>query len=338
MEKGEVKDLSIIIVNYNTFQLTSKCLKSIYENVFTIDFEVILVDCGSQDCEPSRFLEEFPQIVLLDLKQNVGFGGANNKGFKVAQGNFILLLNSDTVVFDDAIQRTYNYLTNQVDVGVVGCKLLNENGSEQTSSYIFVRFPLLNLFINGNPILHKVSQRLSIMKSFDHRARTLESQRNTHLCESVSGAFMMLKKEVIERCGTFDPDFFMYSEETEWCRNRVSKHFKIAYYADAAIIHFGGGSSKSRLYYKQSLLSSFLYNYKKGGMRYAAVILVYLTNSLFIIGTLIFLKKKSRLAEWGVVRAFFEIIPYLLFDIPRYGRAFGSRKNPLLIKELRKTL
>lgn len=281
------------------------------------------------------FLEEFPTITLIPLKKNLGFGRGNNEGIKMATGKVVLLLNSDTHVFDNSLKKTYDFLLQNKNVGLVGCKLLNEDGTEQSSSYIQVKYPLLNLLINGNPFVHKLYSGLG-GRQFNHVQQTLEWQKINHTCEAVSGAFMMLRKEVLDVCGPFDPDFFMYSEEIEWCKNRINKHFTILYYAEAAIIHYGGKSSDSVYAHKQGTVSSFLYNYKRGYVPYLLATLVYIFNTLSVVVSLPLLRKQLRFTLWQQSRCFFGVMYHIIFDIPFSGRGFGSRTSPLIIKEYRK--
>ncbi len=321
-------DLSIIIVNYNTFSVTTNCIRSIYRSISQIRYEIILVDNSSTERDPHDFLIEFPHIRLIPLTQNVGFGRGNNEGIKIATGKVILLLNSDTIVLDDAIEKTYHFLMNDTSIGLVGCKLLNEDQSEQASSYIPVKHPLINLLVSGNPLLEKINKALGL-KEYNHNYRTFLLQKQTHDCEAVSGAYMMFRREVIDKCGPFDPDFFMYSEEIEWCKNRIAKHYRIVYYAEAAIVHLGGRSSLHS--YRQGIASSFLYIYKTSYWDYIVAILIYYVNSITVIFLLPLMKKETRKILWPQSRAFLQIAYYLFYDIPRYSQAFGSRGGMLIV-------
>lgn len=253
----------------------------------------------------------------------------------MSQGEVVLLLNSDTIVHDNAIMQTLRFLQADQRRGLVGCKLLNEDGSEQLSAYIDIRFPYLNLLLNGNAALNKLTSLLGIAKSFRHTERTLEMQQKSFTCQAVSGAFMMLKRTVIDQCGMLDTDFFMYSEETEWSRNRISKKFEIWYYAEAAVTHLGGKSSSAvSLMNKQSILSNFLYSYKMGWDAYLLSISVTMFNTICNVVALPLISKRYRQKTWSDCKYFFEILPQLVYDIPRYSRKTASRPFPLRIKEL----
>ncbi len=130
--------ISIIILNYNTFDLTCQCLRSIYEHTKQVDFEIILVDNASTECNPDKFKELFPNITLVKNNENRGFSRGCNDGIKHAKGDYILLLNSDTLLLNDAISLTYYFLKNHPDVGIATCRLENLDGSAQN---ICSRFP-----------------------------------------------------------------------------------------------------------------------------------------------------------------------------------------------------
>lgn len=326
--------LSIVIVNYNTFKLTTLCIQSIQEETSNLSYEIILVDNGSVERDPEGFLSKFPAIRLIKLKENVGFACGNNAGIAVARAPVILLLNSDTKIVNNAIEHTYHFLQQDNAVGLVGCKLLSEDGTEQLSSYIPTSHPLLNLFVGENLFLQKFISFTGLFRKYgNHLDVVRDYQKQNHFCEAVSGAFMMLKTEVVKQCGAFDPDFFLYAEETEWCRNRIRKKFRIMYYAEAAIIHFGGKSSRSELVHKQMMLSSFLYSYKVGRGFYTIVFLIYLFNTCSNVLALPLLKRETFQIIREQQKAFFKIMKDLVFNIPAYSNRYGSRPAPLRIKE-----
>ena len=328
--------LSIVIVNYNTYQLTINCIRSIYKYQSALRYEIIVVDNGSAESLPDKFAEDFPEVKLIGLKKNEGFARGNNAGISIATAPVILLLNSDTLVFDDSIERTYHYLLAKTDVGMIGCKLLNEDKTEQLSSFIKMKYPLLNLFINTNVLISKVLSELKLFKSHSkHLELVREQQQTNHYCEAVSGAFMMFKNDVIKPAGYLDPDFFLYAEETDWCRNRICKFTNIFYYKEASIIHLGGRSSISEFSEKQMLLSAFLYSYKRSLSFYLMVLLIYFINSIINLPVLLVVKKSSAKRIFVQIKSFVMILPDLLFDIPKYNRAPGSRLVPLMTKEFK---
>jgi len=192
--------------------------------------EVIVVDNGSTDDSPTMVAKEFPQVRLIKNKKNLGFGAANNQGMKAATGDYFLLLNSDTVVKDQAPLKMAAFLAKNPRVGAVGCKLLNPDDSPQPSAG---PFPGL-----------KVS---FIMLFLEHWLGDLVrfSFKETKEVDWVMGAALMIRREVLSKAGLMDEKMFMYMDEVEWCYRLKKAGFKVMFYPGAAIVHLGGGSSKT---------------------------------------------------------------------------------------------
>ena len=231
-------DVSIIIVNWNTCDILRDCLASIYEQTRDIAFEVIIVDNGSKDGSPEMVKTEFPQAVLLDNADNRGFAVANNQGIGVAKGRYVLLLNSDTLVLDRAIEKTVVFADAHPDAAVVGCRVLNADRSLQHSCS---KLPALSdrfLFAVGltklfprNPTFARPG-----MSWWDHDC--------VREVEVISGCFMLVSKAAIDQVGALDERFFMYCEEVDWCKRFHEAGWKILFTPEAQIIHLGGGSAK----------------------------------------------------------------------------------------------
>ncbi|MDA8086074.1 MAG: glycosyltransferase family 2 protein [Nitrospiraceae bacterium] len=233
-------DISIIIVNWNSAQYVRKCLDSIYAPMRDTDFEVIVVDNGSFDSCEAIIKREFPSAHFLQNRENAGFAGANNFGATVAKGELLLFLNPDTEVIDGALTEMMAVFKSMPDAGVVGCKLLNTDMTLQISciqpyptilnqaldsDFFCRRFP--GLWGRGsNPILAGNSGPVEV--------------------QAVSGACMMIKKEIFEEVGRFSEEYFMYSEDIDLCfKVRQSGH-KNYFAGSASVIHHGGGSSYLR--------------------------------------------------------------------------------------------
>jgi GT2 family glycosyltransferase len=231
-------DLSIIIVNYKTPTLVSGCLKSIYDSVSDVEFEIIVVDNGSNDDSQKIVTSAFPQVIWIANDANEGFGRANNLGIKKSKGEYLLLLNSDIVVVENTVNQCLNEIKNRKNIGALGCLLLNEDGSFQkfTSSIASFRKMLdLNLVFNYfiKPEKFKI--------------------------DAIMGAFMLIPKNVLEECGCFDPDFFFFSEEVELCHRIKKGGYSIVCLEDVNAIHKGSGSNTDRSWaFKQGFLSSAL--------------------------------------------------------------------------------
>lgn len=316
--------LSIIIINYNTPEVTSNCLKSIekYRKTFNFNFEIILID--NAPTIDYKFEFDFPQIVYLRTEENIGFGRANNLGMKLAKGEFFLLLNSDTLLVDDSLNNCISYMSESknASVGLVGSKLLNSDMSYQHSYYPFVKNSLLSYFKANNPILNKL---------FKINQYFIERYEPTQVGD-ISGAFMLLRKEVFEKTKGFDPDFFLYCEETEWCRNRISKNYKIVYLPDTRIIHLGGQSAPKEMMAVQASISEFLFWYKCGLLKFFGYIFINTINIITQVAIWPIVKSENRIPFKKLLKHYFIGLYYAIFDIPKYSKNFGGRSKPLYYK------
>jgi len=218
--------VSIIILSWNTKQLLRNCLKSLKG----MAVEIIVVDNGSTDGSPAMVAKEFPQVKLIRNKKNLGFGAANNQGMKAAEGDYLLLLNSDTVVKDEAPLKMATFLAKHPEAGAVGCRLLNSDGSLQPSAG---PFPDLKVSV--------------VMLFLEHWLKNLTraSFAKTTEVDWVMGAALMVRREVVKKAGWMDEGIFMYMDEVEWCYRIKKAGFKVFFYPEAEIIHLFGASSKS---------------------------------------------------------------------------------------------
>ena len=256
-------DLSIIIISYNTCELTVKCIESIFKYTKGVNFEVIVVDNASTDKSVLTIARKFKsRVTLIKNKENVGFGVANNQGMSVAEGRYICLLNSDTLLIGNIFEKVLDWFDHKAlleigsSVGMVGVKLLNPDRSEQES-------------YGGYPTLARVFGRVML----GHFIQVGLSD-NLKKVDYVKGACMILKREVFETVGGFDPNVFMYVEEVEWCYRVKQAGYTIVYWPYGAIIHFGGASSPSgnRVIFSH-IFNGYRYFYKKHYSRWQLLIL-----------------------------------------------------------------
>lgn len=230
-------DLSIIIVSYKVKELLLNCLHSVHENRDGLDLEVIVVDNSSEDGSVEMVRELFPETKLVENKQNLGFAHANNQGFFQSNGRNILFLNPDTVVLPDAFKKTVRFIDQHPEVGVVGCKIFNPDGSLQYSCRSFPN--LLNYFFEST-FLYKIFPRNRIVGKF---YMTHFDYDQTREVDVVLGAFLLIKREVLKEVGGFDERFFIYSEETDLCYRVRKAGKKVLFYPGTEIIHYGGSST-----------------------------------------------------------------------------------------------
>ena len=283
-------DLSIVIINWNTRNMLRDCLYSVYDNAPKSRFEVLVVDNASEDGSQEMVSREFPGVRLLCNSQNLGFAAANNRAMKVAGGSYMLLLNSDTLVHDDVLEQSLNYMRHNCQVGAMGCRVLNANGSLQHSTSQFPTFLNLALQTLG---LDRVSS-VPILQ----RYRMLNwNCKTTRSVDTISGCFMLVKRTCIEDVGLLDDSFFFFGEETDWCRRMRTAGWGVVFAPVGEITHFGGGSSGA-LNHKRDLMlteATVRLHRKTGGFFAAA--LVFLLLAGFNASRLVFWSLNAKITR-----------------------------------------
>jgi GT2 family glycosyltransferase len=231
-------DLSIIIVNWHSAEYVLACVRSIREQASTLHYEVIVVDNDSSDGCGERLAREHPRVIFLQCRCNLGFARANNLGAEHAHGAVLLFLNPDTEVRDRAIERLYADFQRLPDAGVVGCRLLNSDGSVQTSCVQSLPTVL-------NQVLHTEILRRWFPKAGLWGTAALFRGGTTPVeVEAVSGACMMIRRDVYDRVGGFSSDYFMYTEDLDLCFKTRRAGFRNFHVGHVMIVHHGGGSSQ----------------------------------------------------------------------------------------------
>ncbi|MFH1259984.1 MAG: glycosyltransferase family 2 protein [Elusimicrobiota bacterium] len=247
--------VSIVIVNYNTGELLKNCLDSISSNLSYSSYEIIVVDNNSADGS-REMLSVYPGIKPIFNGQNLGFGRANNRGIKIARGDYVLLLNSDTIVLPKSIDQVVNYLDNNPSVGVLGPRLVGKDRKIKQMSWVF----LPSFFWE---FVQKIFSPKNIKLSLVRVIVDL-IQRKEREVPSVAGASMFIRRKVFEEAGFLDENLFLYFEEPDFCLRVKKKGWKVVFYPAAEIIHLLGETMVktggiTQLYYRQSQI----YYYKK---------------------------------------------------------------------------
>lgn len=226
-------DLSIIIISYNTVTLLDKCLNSIYKSLShtEIEYEIIVVDNGSEDKSCDLIGKKYPDVILVRNKINLGFGKANNQAAEISKGKFLLFLNSDIEVTGNAIYELYKFSVLQSDKTITGGKLFNADGKPQPSCG--PQYSLLNIFI-------------ALFLKGDYLNLTRYSPDKIRNVDWVMGACMSMNKDFFEKLGGFDSKIFMYMEEIDLEYRAKKMGGEILFYPDARFIHLGAGSSNGR--------------------------------------------------------------------------------------------
>lgn len=228
--------VSIIIVTYNTLQMTQECIESVIEKTHDVEYEIILVDNASSDGSKECF-ERDNRIKYIYSEENLGFGRANNLGYQYSSGKYIFLLNSDTLLINNAVFDFVQYMkTSDDDLGCLGCQLVNANLHPIHSSGAF-------------PGIKQFADRIlsftfwEFYKSIRKKECPISHDADV---DYITGADLFMRRSVIEECGMFDPDFFMYFEETEMQYRFAKAGYKRRIIVKPQIIHLVGASYKKK--------------------------------------------------------------------------------------------
>ena len=235
-------DLSIVVVNWNGRALLEDCLASIEREVRgrstpgRLETETLVVDQASSDGSAEAVRARFPWAEVLALPRNVGFAAGNNVGLRRARGRHCVLLNNDTVVLPDALERCVRYLDANPTVGVVGPQLLDPDGTKQNSVH---SVPNLVSEIVPKAVLETIAPWRYPSKRYEHPGPIV--------VEAVLGACLVVRREVLETVGLMPEDYFMFLEETDWCWRIRRAGWKVVHLPDARVVHVHGATSKKRL-------------------------------------------------------------------------------------------
>ena len=241
--------LSVVILNYNVRYFLELCIKSVQAAIETLDAEIIVVDNNSEDesCEMVKSL--FPEVIFIENKENFGFSKGNNLGVSQAKGEYLCILNPDTVVAEDTFTSLLNFVSNKEKLGIVGCKLINGAGdflpeSKRNIPYINAAFKKLY----GN--------------SKAYYANHLNEDEMGE-ADILVGAFMLMKRAVFEKVGGFDEDYFMYGEDIDLSYKVLKSGFKNYYVGSTTVIHFKGESTLRDQRYARRFYGAMQIFYKK---------------------------------------------------------------------------
>lgn len=234
-------DLSIIIVNYNVKEFLAQALNSILKATHSLNTEIFVVDNASTDGSVRLIRERFAGVKLIANEQNVGFSAANNQALRLARGRFICLINPDTVVQENTFTTLVDFMDQHPEAGMVGCKILNPDGSLQLGCKRSYPTP----WVAFSKIMG-LSRLFPKSRIFGQYNLTYLDDDQLHEVEAISGSFMLLRQEILARVGYLDEDFFMYGEDLDWCYRVQEGGWKIFYVPLTRIIHYKGESSKQR--------------------------------------------------------------------------------------------
>ena len=301
-------DVSIIIVNWNSADYVRKCVASVLAHTQGLTYQIIVVDGASFDGCGAMLAREHPEVHFIQSQENVGFGRANNLGFQSARGRNILCLNPDTELTGNTIRVLMERLESLPGAGAVGCRVLNADGTLQTSC--IQSFPtVLNQLLDSDFLRARFPRsRLWGTAAF------LSSGNHPEVVEAVTGACVMLKREVVERVGGFSPEFFMYGEDLDLCF-KVRKSGQLVYYVpETSLIHYGGSSTRKQqssfsivlmrhsvqqfLRMNRGVISASLYRLMLGG---SSIVRLLLILPLLLAGDRVVRHGRGSMQKWMAI-------------------------------------
>lgn len=320
--------LSIIIINYKSIDLIRDCLRSVYASKPSVSFEIIIVNNDESSGAQNPLLIEFPDSQWIDMHYNAGFARANNEGIRQAGAEVVLLLNPDTIIPQNALDSCFQQFTTS-DYIACGVQLLNEDSSPQISGNYFVPGGLNYLL----PLPYTGKFIKTLGKLLSVKAPHVANSQTLTEVDWINGAYLMVKQSAIRKAGLMDEDFFLYSEESEWCA-RLKKTGKICIFGNVKVFHLQGISSNEAFlstgkgYYnlfdnkgKQIILSNLVRIRKQYGIAWFLFILFMysLTIPIFLIGilTMRFFPKSSRLYHLSDFEGFYRNMAYLWSKTPK---------------------
>ena len=268
--------LSIVIVNYNVEHFLEQCLHSVYTALEGIDGEVWVVDNNSVDGSLAMLERKFPQVKVIANKENVGFARANNQAIRLSQAEYVLLLNPDTIVEPDTFSKCLNFMDNTPDAGGLGVKMLNGNGEFLPESKRGLPVPSVAFYK-----IFGLSKLFPKSKKFGAYHLTYLSPDEIHSVDVLAGAFMLMRKSVLDQVGLLDEDYFMYGEDIDLSYRITQGGYKNYYFPETRIIHYKGESTK------------------KSSVNYVYVFY----NAMRIFANKHFSQKKAKLFNWLITIA-----------------------------------
>lgn len=297
-------DVSVVIVNWNTRPVLQNALESLYKETNGVSFETIVVDNGSTDGSVELIKGFGRNVRLISLPENRGFAVGNNLGFKQACGRYVLMLNSDTIVLPTTLIGMVKFLDTHEDVGCVGCKHLNLDGTLQRSVDCFPN--LLGDFLSYSELYRLPFLFPSLQKRFPWWSE----HDKIFEVDWVNGACMMIRSEVITQVGGLDEGYFIYSEEIDWCYRIRKAGWRVFFTPEAEIIHLGGQAMNRAVDVRIVLKYKGEYRFYRKHYPFWKYIVLRLLVSIIAVVRIIFLlllylqtlvRKKTNISSWELI-------------------------------------
>ncbi|CUT02914.1 glycosyltransferase [Candidatus Chrysopegis kryptomonas] len=314
-------DLSIIIVNYNVKEFLENALISIKKAIEGINAEIFVVDNASEDGSVEMIKQKFPDVNLIANSENLGFAKANNQALKLAKGKYILLINPDTIVQEDTFRVLLSFLESHPECGMVGCKVLNPDGTLQLACR------------RSFPTPWVAFTKMIGLSSLFPKSKIFAKYNLTYLdpdevaeVDAVSGSFMMIRREVYEKVGGLDEDFFMYGEDIDWCYRIKKAGWKIYYVPFTQIIHFKGESTKRSNIDEIRVFYEAMKIFVRKHYKEFALLGVILRVGIFLRGLVALLGKFIKNYWDMLVDLVIVLFSFLAGEFIRFGQIFALPK------------
>lgn len=291
-------DLTVIIVSYNTREITVKAVESVLKHSRELAAELIVVDNESSDGTVAELVQKFPDVEVVPAGANDGYARGNNIGIARARGRYLLVLNPDVLMPKDSLARAVAYMDAHPEVGCLGARVLSENGAQQSTlfRYLGLRHIFWGIFLPSS-VLRK-SRLFGDIRYADINRDQVQD------IDVIAGCFMMVPRHIITEVGPMDDRFFMYSEESEWCWRINQAGYAIRYHPDITIMHYGAVSTGQMSPWKAEQIARshvlFLRFTRSAAVARAGVVLM-LCNDLLrgvLVLPLALAGNRSRFAVW----------------------------------------
>jgi len=286
-------NLSVIIVSFNTKDLLRDCIKSVYEDIRNLSYEIIVVDNASKDGSPDMIEEEFKGVKLKKNTQNMGFAKGNNQGMKMASGEYLFLLNSDTILKDGAVETLVKFMDQHPRAAGVGPKVLNFDGTLQSQGFCFPSV-LLSLII-----LFRIPKFLSQEKLMKWFSKYYWDTDEVRRVDWISGCCILIRKSAMDKMGSLSEDFFMYNEDEEWCFRAKKSNYEVWYVPTAEVTHLNQSSPLPNRY-DLGRVSTKLFYKKTGLLRGIVICVIYILSNLIKLSRIALLPSENN--EWKTTR------------------------------------
>ncbi len=276
-------DVSVVILNFNTLDLTRTCLRSLIASRLGLyTMEIIVCDNGSADGSLDMIKKDFPQVTLIDNKKNLGFAAGNNPGIRRTKGRYVLLLNTDTEVPGETISTMLRFMDDTPDVGAATCKLMLPDGSMDPACHR--GFPTPWVAFTYLTKLEKLFPRTRLFGEYHEGYKDLST---IHEVDCIVGAFFLVRREVIEKVGLLDEDYFMYGEDIDWAYRIRLAGWKIMYNPTVTILHKKKQSGRANILRVRRVTTEIYFNkynwlfYTKHYAKKYPGVLTWIVNALY---------------------------------------------------------